>query len=410
MDRYFRYKLINKNGRMEGGIRKFPHDNAFSTITMLERGGGTVLFSEPLPNILGILYGYFERFLHGKVTRLELAESLGNMSVMLKAGLPLHIAIEDTFIGNSNKALVRTGRALLVDVENGLSVSEAAALHEDVFPNLVIYLMRLGEETGCLDRTINDAASHIQRMDTIISQTKRALIMPAFTLSAIFGAMLFWLYLVVPQMKELFHSFNVELPPLTLAVIEVASFLEENLVSILLGLVIVPIVISTLIRVNQKIRYYFHTLLYHTPIIKTVVQASMLAFISEYLSLMANAGVDMVRSLDIMRETISNELYKEKVGDVRRSVSMGLTLRESFAGAGVFPTFVVRMIGVGEQSGTVDTQLNYVSVEYQRRLTNTVDSLGKLIEPIAVLLGGGFFALLAASMFLPIYSMIGDIM
>ncbi|MBF0370294.1 MAG: type II secretion system F family protein [Magnetococcales bacterium] len=409
MATYFRYKVLTAQGRIVGGIKKFSHDDQLATMDTLERSGATVIYSEPVPALLGGLFSFGQRLIRGSVGRLELAEGLGNMSVMLEAGMSLRAVVHESMVVSENKALSHAGQAVLGDVENGLTLAESAALNRDAFPELVTHLMRIGEETGRLEKTVGDAAEHLKRMDAIIGETKRALVMPAFTLAAILGAMIFWLYMVVPQMRALFKSFNVALPPLTQGVIAAATFLEHNLIPILVALFVIPLGLSMLIKANRRVRYQFHKLIYHLPIVGPLVQLSSLAFISEYISLMSRAGLDMMRALEIMFDIVPNELYREKIGEIRNSITRGLTLKESFGQTGVFPSFVVHMIGVGEQSGHLENQLKYIADEYKRRLNNAVDSLGKLIEPVSILLGGGFFALLAASMFLPIYNMIGDL-
>ncbi len=405
----YHYKLIEATGRPRTGVVDLPFENEVSAMAYLERQGGTVIFARMLPHLLGQILGLFFKLFEQRVKRIEMAEALANLGVMLGAGIPVISAIRDTFIDNTNQTLVRVGRDLVMRIESGSSLSEAANYHKAIFSDTVLFLMRLGEESGNLDHTIKDAAEHVRRIDRIIRDVRGALVYPAFVFVAIFGALGFWLYFVVPTMVDLFRSLAVDLPPLTVGLIAFSEFLEQHIGKFVFAIITIFVALMAAIKNLQPVRRSWHALLMKTPVVGNVLRAFNLAFISEYFSLLLRSGVDLLRSMEVMRNTVSNEIYKERLGRVRSTIVQGVSLRESFTQAQVFPAFVVRMIGVGEESGSLTDQLDYIAEEYRDRLSRIVAVMGKTIEPLAIMVGGGLFILMAVALFMPLYQLIGSI-
>ncbi|MBF0263431.1 MAG: type II secretion system F family protein [Magnetococcales bacterium] len=238
-------------------------------------------------------------------------------------------------------------------------------------------------------------------------ETKGALMYPAIMFTVIFGAMAFWLYAVVPMVLPLLKATGKELPALTQGIIATADFLRNQFGMILLTIFGGVIAFRSGMRHLLPFRRQVHALLLKLPIIETIINASNLAFITAYFSLLLNAGVDVIKSIDILSASLTNEIYREKMREVRAGLLNGLGLRASFAEAKIFPAFVVRMIGIGEVSGALAVQLDFAAEEYGRHLDDVVKTLGKSIEPIALVLGGGLFVLLLVGMFMPLYSMAG---
>ncbi len=404
---YFYYKLITKEGIPAGGLIHLPFDSPISAMSYLERDGGAVIFARPLSPAVGTVYGVLERFFETRIEVADMAEALNNIAIMLKSGISVVAAIQDSMADNENPTMARLGKDLVGRIQSGSSLSEAAKAWARYFPDTTLFLMRIGEETGSLDRTIKDASLHMIKVDKIFKETKGALMYPAFMFTAILGAMAFWLYFVVPMMLPLLHAAGKDLPALTVGIIATADFLQNYLKSIFIGLIIFIFVFKWMMKTIYIFRRRVHGFLLILPIINRVIHASNLAFITEYFSLLLNAGVDVIKSIDILSGSLGNEVYKEKMLDVRTGLINGLGLRTSFADAKIFPPFVVRMIGIGEVSGALSSQLDFAADEYGRRLDDLVKNLGKSIEPIALAFGGGLFVILLVGMFMPLYSMVG---
>ncbi|MBF0186808.1 MAG: type II secretion system F family protein [Magnetococcales bacterium] len=404
---FFHYKVITEKGKMKTGLMELPFDSAMSAITYLEQQGSAVIFVKPLPEKLGKVVARIDQFFEYRWSVSDIAELLNNIAIMLKAGIPILPAVKDTIASSDNQTIAKVGGDMVYRIETGSNFSEAASKWERFFPENIVYLFRIGEETGNLDLTVKDASKHMVKVDRMRSGVKRALRYPIITLVAIFGAAAFWLVWVVPMMMDMFESFEMELPQLTITVIALSDFLQEYAISVLVTIVTIVFLIKYTMKKNLRFRWYMHWIFLHLPILRPIINNSNLAFITEYFSLMLRSGVDVMTSIDIMYSSLTNQVYKQKMGIVRESLIQGNGLRDSFAAGEIFPPFVVRMIGVGEQSGSLSEQLDYAAEEYDRKLTELIENISDLIQPIALFIGGGVFIVLLLSMFMPLYQLIG---
>jgi len=140
-----------------------------------------------------------------------------------------------------------------------------------------------------------------------------------------------------------------------------------------------------------------------------LIRSSSLAFITEYLSLLISSGINIVDSLEVLERSIKNEVYRDKIRQVREGVSRGNSLSEEIKARKTFPGFVIRMISVGEQSGSLDTQLRYLAEEYRSRFDHIVASISEIIKPLVMIIAGGLFILMIVALFLPIYQLVGQV-
>lgn len=406
---YFRYKVLRTDGRVMGGVVQLPLFSEPDAREYFERRGGTVVSVSQVSGFVGWLLEHAEQRVGRKVKRDDLIEILNNLSIMLRSGIPILTALSEAVTLSENRALIRTVEHIQLSIEAGLNFSEAVDQHQKVFPETVRYLIRIGEETGNLDRTLKDAAAHLERLRQIRSDTSRSMIYPALVLATTIAAALFWIFYVVPGIEDMFRQMQLALPAITIWMLDATSFLQRYALSI--GGILVIVVAACMIAVNnsRQARWIYHNILLSLPVTGRITQASGLAFIAEYFSLFSSSGVDILRSLKTLEGTVPNEVYRRKMTFIREGLERGGSLSEEFKHARVFPSFVVRMIGIGEQSGNLSEQLQYIADEYRRRLSNIVDNIGEIIKPLAMLVVGGFFILIVIGLFLPVYELIGKV-
>ena len=376
----------------------------------LERGGDTVIFVKKLhPLIAPIISFFIFGFQGNSIKRTELAEFFNNVSVMLKAGIPLLVALKDAGEGLSKGRFPSILSGIIIDIESGATFSEALSKHPRIFQGTIVHLIGIGEETGNLDHMLLNCSNHLKKIDEIISSTKQAMIYPTIVLTVITGGMIFWFYSVVPKILTLFDEMEVELPPLTKAILWVSEYVQEYIFLILTLSAITVFLIYIGNRSSVAIRKFFQQILIRLPVFKSIIIASNLAFITEYFSLLLNAGIDVIRSVKILSSSVSNEIYRDKMKVIGGRLANGDTIAESFTIKELFPTFVLRMIKVGEQSGSLPEQLEYIADDYRKRLNAIVDTIGKMIEPIVLVVAGGMFAIILAGLFLPIYDLVSQV-
>jgi len=213
----------------------------------------------------------------------------------------------------------------------------------------------------------------------------------------------------VPKIVGLFKEMDVALPPLTVFILRLSAFVQGHIVSMILGLAALILTFRLAYKGNRRIRKATDALLLQLPLSGTIVSASAMAFITEYFSLLLNVGIDILQSMNILKDSIKNEVYREKLAEVREELATGKGVSESFRRAPIFPSFVVRMMNVGEQSGTLPEQLSHIAENYRNKLAIIVATIGKTIEPVVLVVAGAMFAVIIGGLFLPVYDLVSQV-
>ena len=283
------------------------------------------------------------------------------------------------------------------------------ARYERVLGTIAVNLIRIGEETGSLDRVFKDIADHYARIEDFKAKVKQALIYPAFALFAIFSALIFWLVFVLPKLSELFQGLNVQLPAITVAVLSVSNFVKNYILYIFLGIATLFILLNVARMKNERFRYITDKAFLRVPIISMVLYNFNYAFFSEYMRLMITAGVPLIETLETLRDSFNNRVFKRALAFMRDFVSEGGSISGGMRRTRLFPSLMVRMISVGEETGGLDDQLEYLSEYYYNKLDYITQNIAKIIEPVIIITVGGMMAIIMISLLLPIYDLISQI-
>ncbi len=406
---YYRYKLITAEGEINAGVAKLPYKETMSAVNYLERDGGVTLYVKKLKGLAQWPFRLADMRPQRKLSRTLVAELLNNLALMLKAGMPMVTALEETAQTEDYPQVSKDFDEIIDRIKAGSSFSDAAERHPHIFSPNVIHLIRMGEDTGQLDQMLKDAADHLLRIDKIISDTKQALLYPCFVLAAISGGLLFWFAYVVPKIVGLFKELDVTLPPITLFLIECSEFVQAYYLHIIVATIAMLISAIVLRKHSRRFRKLVDLLLLRLPVASSIISASVLAYISEYFSMLINAGIDILQSVRILSHSVTNEVYRDKLSEVKDFLENGEGISDSFKGAQIFPNFVVRMMSVGEFSGTLSEQLTYIAEQYRNKLSILVSTIGKSIEPLILMVAGTIFAVVIIGLFLPIYDLVSQV-
>lgn len=408
------YRLLLSSGRTKAGIAQLAVEQDSSARIWLEKNfEATVIDLTRLPGWLAETQRSLAHLLRPNIRPPELAGMLRDMAVMTSSGIPVAEALravaQEVGTGRASNA-ARVARNLMDELDAGASMSEAFGRYPDTFPETVRNLVMIGDETGSMDLMLAEAADHVERVAKMTADTRQALIYPAFVFLSIFAAGGFWIYYVIPNLTGLFKQMNATLPPLTIAVIAFSEWFTAHIVSILVGMVVGGFALWVAWRHSRPFRRFTHNLLHRLPIARTVMNSAGLAFLTEYLALLIRAGVDMVSSLKVMERAMRDEYYRERVVAIRQVLERGDRVSSAMRQVGGFPPMLVRMVSVGEDTGTLDRQLSRLSAEYSDRLQRLIANLSEIIKPVVVLLAGGMFILLIVALLLPVYDLVKQAM
>ncbi|WP_457600132.1 type II secretion system F family protein [Hydrogenivirga sp.] len=401
---YYSVKAVDNSGRVV--TRAVEADNEVQLLSFLEFLNLTPVKVSRRPEFLGRL----QKALHFRnIKRKDLIDLFENLHLLAQSGVPLGAGLWDLAEDMEKPALKEMLHDIAYRIQSGLSISDAMARYENVLGPIAVNLVRIGEETGSLDRVFKDISEHYARIEDFLSKVKQALIYPAFALVTITFALVFWLVYVLPRLAELFKGLNVQLPTITVIVLNVSEFVKEYLTIIVLVMTAVAVVFFTARKKSERFRYLTDKLFLKTPIVGMILNNFNYAFFSEYMRLMVSAGVSLYETLQTLEESFHNRVFKRAMAEMKESVSAGSSISDSMRRTRLFPSLMVRMIAVGEEAGGLDDQLNYLARYYYNKLDYITQNIAKIIEPVIIITVGLFMAIIMISLLLPIYDLISQI-
>lgn len=343
-----------------------------------------------------------------RVNLEEVIDLANNLSVMVGAGIPLLTSLGDISSAVTNQALQAVLSEIKQSVEQGSSFSDALEPHDKIFPDVFRRLVRVGEETGRFEKSLADVAEHLQRMDNLSGAIKRALIYPAFAIVTTMGALAFWMIYVLPKIIVTLQGLGVKLPLLTRILI-VASNLSQRFWYLGIVLPILVLVCINLMKKTERGLYLVDLLKLKFPIYKLIEYNRLLALFAEQSRILIISGLTVDRTLGIVSEVMGNVVFSRSISTIREEITYGSTIADSIKRQNIFPTLMVRMIGVGESSGTLDNQFGFLASHYLKKLDDVSDKLGKIIEPLVITVVGVLFAVIISGLLLPIYDLVSKV-
>lgn len=342
-----------------------------------------------------------------KIKRKELAELCHNLAFLISAGVPLISALKDLKDTIANPLLKRKVEKIINEILKGSPLSEAFKKAR-LFPPIVVSLVRIGEETGRLDKTLEEAGKHLYRVDEIISQTKRAMMYPIFVIFSITGALLFWLLYVLPKILEVFKQMQIKLPLPTVILMKIVEFFQKHFILVLAILIILMIFLILLYK-HPKTQAKVEKILLKLPFIGFVKRSSFLAFFFEYFSLLLESGIDILRSFDIMHDSLNTKLPKQIVLKIKNKIMAGFLLSESLKEENIFKPFDIRLVSVGENTGRLPEQMKMLSEHYFNEIQNLIQTISKVLEPVIIAFVGIIFLIIVIALIGPIYELVSQL-
>jgi type IV pilus assembly protein PilC len=344
----------------------------------------------------------------GKVKTKELAIFTRQFSVMIDAGLPLVQCLEALGAQQENKVFQSVLQAVRAEVEGGSTLAFAMRQHPKVFDDLYTNMIAAGEAGGILDTILQRLSSYIEKAVKLKRAVKSAMVYPVVVLTIAVGVIILILWKVVPIFSTLFASMSVALPLPTRIVIAGSTFVGRYIIFI----------IPLFVALGYGFKRYYETkngrklidgTLLKLPVLGTVLRKIAVARFSRTLSTLISSGVPILEGLEITAKTAGNVIVEEAIMKTRDSIEEGKTIVEPLRESGVFPTMVVQMVGVGEQTGALDTMLTKVAEFFEDEVDAAVADLLTAIEPIMILVLGVIVGGIVISMYLPLFSLISKL-
>lgn len=294
------------------------------------------------------------------------------------------------------------------DLQGGSPISKALAKHQKVFSPFYVNMVRAGEESGNLSETFNYLADYLDRSYTLTSKAENALIYPMFVIVVFFSVMALMLTLVIPKISAVLLDSGQQIPIYTKLVIGFANFLVHYGIFILIVLMVAGFYVWRLGKTESG-KLYLDGFKLGIPYIGNLYQKLYLSRISDNLATMLASGLSVVEAIEITGSVVGNTAYEAVLKEVGASVKSGLSIADSFGQHSEIPSILIVMTKVGEETGELGKILSTLAKFYSREVTNAVDTLVSLIEPIMIVCLGVGVSVLLAAVLLPIYNLAGAI-
>ena len=341
----------------------------------------------------------------GRISEKDIALFTRQLATMMKSGVPLLQAFDIAMKGSGNAALVRLLNDIRTDVETGSNLSQAFAKHPAHFDRLFCNLVAAGEQAGILDGLLDRIATYKEKILAIKSKIKSALFYPAAVVVVAGLVISVMMLFVIPEFKSVFSSFGAELPVPTLMVIAISDAFVAYWYLIFGALIAALVAIAWSYKRSTAMQIAVDRLVLRIPVIGAIIRKATVARWTRTLSTMFAAGVPLVEALDSVGGASGNHVYVVATHQIQSEVSTGTSLTVAMQNAEVFPTMVVQMVSIGEESGQLDAMLGKVADFFEQEVDDAVAGLSQLLEPLIMVFLGTIIGGLVVAMCLPIFKL-----
>jgi len=340
-----------------------------------------------------------------KIKPLDIAIFTRQMATMMKAGVPLVQSFDIVADGVDNPALAELIRSIREDVAAGSGFALSLRKHPKYFDDLFCNLVESGEQSGSLETMLDRIATYKEKTERLKAKIKKAMTYPIAVIVVAIVVTGILLVKVVPQFAETFSSFGADLPAFTLFVLGLSNLAQEYWLQAIVLAVAAGFIFKSLKQRNKSFAIALDKLALRIPITGNIVYQSIVARFARTLSTTFAAGVPLIDALESVAGATGNAIYESAVLRVRDEVATGTQLNVALRQTKMFPTMLIQMTTIGEESGSLDEMLDKVATYYEEAVDNLVDSLTSLLEPMIMAVLGILVGGLMVAMYLPIFQL-----
>ena len=340
-----------------------------------------------------------------KITEKDITVFTRQLAVMMKAGVPLLQAFDIVGRGHGNPSVGKLLLDIKTDVETGSSLAQAFRKYPLYFDALFCNLVGAGEQAGILDTLLDRLATYKEKIVAIKGKIKSALFYPIAVIVVALVVTAVIMIFVIPVFKDLFKGFGADLPGPTLVVMAISDWMIGNWWWLFPGVIGGVWFFMYSWKRSTTMQRIMDQLILRVPVFGDVIRKSCIARWCRTLSTMFAAGVPLVESLDSVAGAAGNYVYYAATKKIQQEVSTGTNLTTAMTNSGVFPSMVLQMCAIGEESGALDAMLSKVADFFEQEVDEAVESLSSLMEPMIMVVLGGLIGGIVVAMYLPIFKM-----
>lgn len=394
----FAYQARNKDGAVkQGSVIAADQQKAES---LLAEGGLVIISLEPQAEDILERLNPFGRYVSSK----DLVLFSRQLATLIGARVPLLQALRILYAQITSKQLMLVTQDLIASIENGESLSLALAKHPDVFGNVYVSLVKSGEVSGTLNRSLNYLADQLEKDYALKSKVRSALTYPIFIIVTLVGVGFLMFKFVLPKLTAVLLEQGGELPLTSRILISITDFINAYwwLILVALGGLIVA---GKFYVGTTDGRYVWDRLKIKVPIISGIFERIYLARFARNLSTLVAGGIPIIQALQIIAEIINNVIYRDIILKASTQLANGRSISDSLQGNPEFPPIVTQMVRVGEETAQLDDILSKLAAFYEKEVDDRVAILTTLLEPLIMIVLGVGVGVLIAGILMPIYNL-----
>ncbi|WP_065838750.1 type II secretion system F family protein [Campylobacter fetus] len=346
-----------------------------------------------------------QKLLYPKVKIPNLVACIRQLSVMTNAGISIHDSIKEVVKSTTDKKLKLIFENVNDDLNAGMSITESLNLYSDELGNVVIAMVRLGEESGNMAESLQKLAEILQEIWDNQRKFKKAIRYPTLVICAIAIAFVLLMVLVVPTFRDIFEQLNAELPLPTRILLNIEYIITNYGFICSGGIVLFLFILMHLYKKNEKFKDIFDKYILKVYLIKNIIFLSSMSRFNLIFTELVRAGIPINDALDTACVTISNSYIKNKLLGVKVNVQRGNPLNYAFSETKLYEGMLLQMISAGEKSGSLDSMLEKVTNYYKEKFNTLIDNISSYIEPILLVFIAATIILLGLGIFLPMWDM-----
>ena len=341
------------------------------------------------------------------ITASDIAIFARQLTTMMGSGVPLVQAFEIVAGGLDNKAMAQVVTQIKNDVEGGASLTQGLRNHPKHFDDLFCNLVEAGEQSGTLEKLLNEVAIYKEKTEALRKKIKKAMTYPIAVLIIAFIVTAILLVFVVPQFESLFAGVGSDLPAFTKMVVNLSELMQQYWWIVFGGIGVFVFVFKSIHKKSQKFRDKMDALVLKLPVVGEILHQAATAKFARTLATMSAAGVPLVEAMDSVAGAAGNAVYRDAILRMKDDASTGQRLTTAMKDQELFSNMAVQMVSIGEESGAIDDMLSKVADYYEEEVDGSVEALTTLMEPMIMAFLGIVVGGLVVAMYLPIFKM-GD--
>ncbi|HET9097713.1 MAG TPA: type II secretion system F family protein [Candidatus Baltobacteraceae bacterium] len=345
----------------------------------------------------------------GGVSQKSVVTFFRSFATLVRAGVPMRRSLDVMIQECGDSRLREALRAVACDIENGLALSDAMARYPKEFPRVYVAMIRGGELGGVLDDVLERVAGAVERDRAARNRIAAALTYPAIVACAAIGLILFLITTIVPMFRSMYEQMHVPLPPITAVLISAGTVLHSPVAWLVMGTAVLLLSLTVVrLRASERGGVMLESIMHSFPVAGVIAKKATTARLARMLGTLLRSGVGLVAALEVVTDVVTSARYRQSITGLRQALREGSTVCGPLAATGLYEPMFVQMLRVGEETGALDVMLLRIADYYDLDIETLLTALGSMLEPAMILLLGGAVGFIVAAIFIPLYTLIGN--